>query len=185
MLWSREKVMGQYSSLSLCPSVCQSLTSQKLYFQEAQYLKLSLKRETESFLVAARNNAIRTNNIKARVDNLQQNSRCRLSRDRNDKINSIISEFSKSAQKEYKTRHVLVSNVIHWELCKKLKAGHTNRWNMRNPAFVLKNETHKLRWDFEIQTDYLISARLLHLMIFNKKWKLAELRTLISWLITE
>ena len=35
-------------------------------------------RETESFLIAAQNNAIRTNYIKARIDKTQQNSRCRL-----------------------------------------------------------------------------------------------------------
>ena len=30
---------------------------------------------------------------------------------------------------------------------------------MHNPASVLKNETHKLLWDFEIQTDHPISTR--------------------------
>ena len=30
---------------------------------------------------------------------------------------------------------------------------------MRNQAFVLNNDTHKLLWDFDIQLDYLISAR--------------------------
>ena len=30
---------------------------------------------------------------------------------------------------------------------------------MHNPESVLENEMHKVPWDFEIQTDYLISAR--------------------------
>ena len=30
---------------------------------------------------------------------------------------------------------------------------------MHNPAPVLENDTHKLLWDFEIQTDHLISGR--------------------------
>ena len=30
---------------------------------------------------------------------------------------------------------------------------------MQNPESVLENETHKFLWDFEIQTDPLISAR--------------------------
>ena len=30
---------------------------------------------------------------------------------------------------------------------------------MNNPESVLENETHKILWDFEIQTDHLISAR--------------------------
>ena len=36
---------------------------------------------------------------------------------------------------------------------------HANKWYMFNPAAVLENDTHKLLWDFDIQTDYLISAR--------------------------
>ena len=44
--------------------------------------KGNLKRETESLLIAAQNNAIRTNNIKARIDKTQQNGKCRLCGDR-------------------------------------------------------------------------------------------------------
>ena len=40
---------------------------------------------------------------------------------------------------------------------------------MHNPAFVLENDTHKLLWDFDIQTDHLISARIPDLLIMNKK----------------
>ena len=50
-----------------------------------------------------------------------------------------------------------VSKVTHRESCKKFKFDHTNKWYMRNPAPVLENETHKLLWDFEIQTDHLTS----------------------------
>ena len=40
---------------------------------------------------------------------------------------------------------------------------------MHNPAPVLENDAHKLLWDFNIQTDQLISARKPHLIIINKK----------------
>ena len=40
---------------------------------------------------------------------------------------------------------------------------------MHNPECVLENETHKLPWDFEIQTDHLISARRPDLIIINNK----------------
>ena len=81
----------------------------------------------------------------------------------------IISECSKLAQKEYKTRHDWVSKVIHCELCKKLKFDHTNKWYMYNPTLVLENNTHKLPWDFDIHTDHLILARRLDLIIYNEK----------------
>ena len=44
-------------------------------------------------------------------------------------------------------------------------------WYMHKPESVLENETHKLLWDFEIQTDHLISARQPNLIIINKKEK--------------
>ena len=63
--------------------------------------KGNFKRETESLLIAAQDNAIRTNHIKARIDKTQQNSKCRLCGDRDETINRIISECSKLAQREY------------------------------------------------------------------------------------
>ena len=75
------------------------------------------------------------------------------------------------AQKEYKARHDWVGKVIYWEMCKKLKFDHANKWYMHNPAPVLENDTHKRLWDFDIQTDRLISARRPDLIIINKKKK--------------
>ena len=147
--------------------------------------KGNLKRESKSFLIAAQNNALRTNHIKARRDKTQQNSRCRLCGDRDETINHIISECNKLAQKEYKTRHDWVGKVIYWELCKKLKFDHTNKWYMHNIESVLENEMHKLLWDFVIQMDYLTSARRPDQEIINQKREFAELLTLLSWLTTK
>ena len=65
------------------------------------------KRETESLLIAAKNNAVRTNHIKARIDKTQQNFKCRRCGDRDETINHTISECSKLAHKKYKIRHVI------------------------------------------------------------------------------
>ena len=40
---------------------------------------------------------------------------------------------------------------------------------MHNPASALENATHKLLWDFNLQTDHLIPARRPDLIIINKK----------------
>ena len=119
--------------------------------------KGNFKRETEFLLIAAQNNSIRTNHIKARIDKTQQNSKCRLCGDRNETINHIISECSKIAQ-EYKTKHDWVGKVIYWEMCKIFKFDHTNKCYIQNSASVRENDTHKLLWDFNIRTDHLISA---------------------------
>ena len=42
---------------------------------------------------------------------------------------------------------------------------------MHNPAPVLENVTHKLLWDFNIQTDHLIPARRPDLILITKKKK--------------
>ena len=125
-------------------------------------------KETESLLIAAQNNALRTNHIKVTIDKTQQNCKCRLCGDRDETIYHIISEL---AQKEYKTRHNWVGKVIHWEMCKKFKFDHTNKWYMHNPAPVRENNTHKLLWDFDIQTDHLIPTRRTDLIINKNKKK--------------
>ena len=48
--------------------------------------KGDFKRETESLLMAAQNNAVRTNHIKARIEMTQQNRKCRLCGDRDETI---------------------------------------------------------------------------------------------------
>ena len=77
-----------------------------------------------------------------------------------------------------------VGRVIHWEMCKKFKFDHTNKWYMHNPAYVLENDTHKLLWDFDIQTDHIISARIPDLIVKKKK-ELGKLSTLLYRLTTE
>ena len=64
-----------------------------------------------------------------------------------------------------------MGKVICWELCQKLKFDHVNKWYMHNLDSVKEKETLKLFWDFEIQTDHLISARRPDLLIINKQKK--------------
>ena len=56
---------------------------------------------------------------------------------------------------------------------------------MHNPAPVLENATHKLLWDFNMQTDHLIPVRRPDLILINKKREFAKLSTLLSRLTTE
>ena len=118
--------------------------------------KENLKRETESLLIAAQNNTIRNNHIKAKIDNAQKYIKFRFCGDRDETMNHIISKRSKKAQKEYRTRHDRVGKVIHWELCRKLKFDHTSKWYMPKSESFVSNETNKIIWDFLIQTDYSI-----------------------------
>ena len=55
--------------------------------------------------MAAQNQSIRTNLVKARIDKIQGNSLCRMCRKVDESIDHIVSSCSKLAQKEYKRRH--------------------------------------------------------------------------------
>ena len=65
-------------------------------------------------------------------------------------------------------------------MCRKFQFDHTNKWYRHNPAPVLEYDSHKLPWDFNIQTDHLIPVRRPDLIIINKKRESAKLSTLLS-----
>ena len=65
----------------------------------------------------------------------------------------MVSEYSKLTQKNNKSRHDWASKGIYWKLCKRLKFDHTNKWYIHKPEPVQENETPKIFWDFEIQTE--------------------------------
>ena len=109
------------------------------------------------------------------MDKSQQNSKCRLCCDRDETVNHIISECSKLAQNENKARHDWVGKLIHWKICRKFQFDHTIKWYMHNPAPVLENDSHKLLWDFNIQTDHLIPARRPDLIIINKRKRICKI----------
>ena len=82
----------------------------------------------------------------------------------------FIREYSKLAQKEYKTRH------------DKWGRESTGNCAKKQNLIILPNGTcpkQKLSWrillDFEIQTDHLIPARSLDLVMINKK------RSAVEW----
>ena len=87
--------------------------------------------------MASHNSAIRTNHIKARIDKIQKLENADYAMT-DETINHIISECNKSALKEYKARHDWVGKVIHWDMGKKFKFEHANKWYMHNPAPVLE-----------------------------------------------
>ena len=59
-----------------------------------------IKRETESLITAAQEQAIRTNVIKAKIDKTQEESKCRMCRRVDETVNHVLSECSKMTQTE-------------------------------------------------------------------------------------
>ena len=127
-------------------------------------------RETESLIVAAQNQSIRANLVKAKIDKSQGDSLRRMTRKVDESIDHIVSGCSKLAQKEYKRRHDNLSKIVHWKLTKSIiyfEAG--DKWCEHEPESVLENEDYKILWDFSIQTDHIIKARRPDLVVVDKK----------------
>ena len=128
-----------------------------------------LKRETKSLIVAAQNQSIRTNLVKARIDKSQGDSLCRVCRKVDESIDHIVSGYSKLAQNEYKRRHDNLEKMVHWKLARKCNFEAVNKWYEHEPERVLENEDYKILWDFSIQTDHVIEARRPDLVVVVKK----------------
>ena len=64
-----------------------------------------------------------------------------------------------SSKKSIRLEMTSVGIEIHWELSKKLKFHLRNKWYIHNPEYVRENETHKILWDYKIQTDHLVPSR--------------------------
>ena len=154
-------------------SVCKS---QYVYNKSWFWLKKgSVKRETESLIMAAQEQALATNLMKARIYQTQEDSKCRMCRKVDGSINHIVSECPKLAQKEYKRRHDCVGKKIHWEVCKWEGFIVNEKWYEHVPEPVLENERCKILWDFTIQTDHVIEAGRPDMIVVEKRNKYCKI----------
>ena len=128
-----------------------------------------LKRKIESLIVAAQNQSIRTNLVKAKIDKSQGDSLCRMCRKVDGSIDHIVRGCSKLAQKEYKRRHDNLGKIVHWKLDRKCNFEAGDKWYEHEAEIVLENEDYKILWDFSIQTDHVIEARRPDLVVVDKK----------------
>ena len=128
----------------------------------------TLKRETESLITAAQEQALRTNYRRARIEKDESSPKCRLCKVADETVSHIVSECKKLAQLEYKARHDRVATAFHWNLAKKYGFPHCDQWYQHVAEPVLENENTKLLWDFNIYTDHVIEARRPDIVVVRK-----------------
>ena len=78
--------------------------------------------------MAAQEQVISTNAIKAKIDKTQAESKCRLCGKVDETVRHIVSECPMLAQREYKRRHDWVGRKIHWEVCRKIDFDVNEKW---------------------------------------------------------
>ena len=127
-----------------------------------------LKREAESLIVAAQNQSIRTNLVKAKIDKSQKDTLCKLCKKADESIDHV-SGCSKLAQKEYRRRHGDLGEIVHWKLARKCNFEAGDKWYEHDTESVLENEDYKILWDFSIQTDHVIEARRPDLVVVERR----------------
>ena len=128
-----------------------------------------MKRETESLIVEAQNQSIRTSLVKAKNNKSQGDSLCRVCRKVVESIDHIVSSCIKLEQKEYKRRHDNLGKIVHWKLTRRCNFEARDKWYEHEPESVLEIEDYKTLWDFSIQTDHVIEARRPDLVAVDKK----------------
>ena len=80
-------------------------------------------------IIAAQDQALRTNSIKNWIDKQQISLACRLCGERDQSVSHIVAECKMLAQKYYKSwRHDKVVQVIDWRLCRRFKINRDDKW---------------------------------------------------------
>ena len=127
-----------------------------------------LKRETESLIITAQDQALSTNSIKKSIYKLDVSEKCRLCGKETENVIHIVSSCGMLAQKEYKRRHDKVCQNIHWALCIKFGFEFSQNWWEHKPDTTLENDKAKILWDFLFQTDRQIEHRKPDIVVLDK-----------------
>ena len=104
-------------------------------------------------ILAAQEQALRTNSIKHSIDNTSETPQCRLRGDSTETVRHIICGCKKLAQREYRKRHDKVALQVHWEICKKNGIECTDKWYDHQPLAIAENRNVRITWDMTIYTD--------------------------------
>ena len=129
----------------------------------------TLKRETESLLAAAQDQAIRTNYRRAKIEKDGTSPLCRMCKQTNETVSHIVSECSKLAQTEYKGRHDKLATAVHWCLARKYGFSVSDQWYHHRAEATVENEKVKLCWDLNLYTDHVIEARRPDIVVVKKE----------------
>ena len=114
-----------------------------------QWLKAGeLKRETESLICAAQEQALRINAIKNDIDHQDVSPLCKLCKEKVESVSHIVSSCSVLAGNQYRKRHDKLGKKVHWLLRKKFEIECEDKWFLHQPEPVLENDKCKMLWDF-------------------------------------
>ena len=112
-----------------------------------------LKKGTEGLILAAQEQALKTNSIKHSIDKISETTLSKLSRDSTETVQHIVSGCRKLAQREYRKHQDNVAILVHWKLCTKYELECTDKWYDHQPLSVAEIGEVRITWDMTIYTD--------------------------------
>ena len=131
-----------------------------------------LKKETESTIIAAQDQALCTRNMRKAVYGENVDSTCKVCDSADKTVAHIVVECRKLAHKQYEqVRDDNIAKVIHWKLCEKWGFEKSDQWYTHKPEKVLESEECKILWDFPIQTDNTLEHNRPDVTVIEKKTK--------------
>ena len=131
-----------------------------------------LKKETESTIVEAQDQALCTRNLRNAVYRENLESICRVFATADEAVAHIVSECSKLGQKEYKrVRHDNVPKMFHWKLYETWGFNKAQQWYIHKPEKVFESENCKILWDFTMHADKTLEHNRQDITVIDKKSK--------------
>ena len=137
-----------------------------------------MKKETEGLILAAQEQALRTNSIKHSIDKTSETPMCRLCGDSTETVRHIVSGCKKLAQGEYRKRHDKVALRVHWEICRKHWIECTDKWYDHQPLAVTENRDVRITWDMTVYTDKKLNHNRPDITLLRKdiqEWTLIDI----------
>ena len=134
---------------------------------------------TEVQIIAAQDQALAVRAIKHHIYGMSVPVTCRLCGDAPEYIDHLLSGCSSIAATMYKQRHDSVAKIIHWALSRQFGPSFglvvsTHYWNYVSKS-VSDNSRVKLLWDFNVYTDYVLSAQCPNIVVMNTKEASAQI----------
>ena len=84
-------------------------------------------------------------------------------------VQHLESGCEKLAQEEYKRRYASIGKEVHWNLFKKNRLKHTEKWYEHVLEGAVENEEENMLWDINVQSDNVNEARRPDIILIDKK----------------
>ena len=125
-----------------------------------------MKRETESVVCAAQDQALNTNAIKSKIYKENISPLCRLCNKHSETVMHLLSGCENLAQKRLQEKAGL---RMHWLLCCKYDIESSKNWHEHKAKSIEEHEKTEILWDVTIQTDRVIEARRSDIVVIDKQ----------------